>query len=121
MPLARRVLVIGLLILLLTTLLLSLSYRWWLPLPTWLADNAWLQTLTDLTQLLLWLGGGAWLLWRRATGAPTTSPASGVRVRGNLLWGKKNKIAINQPQTDVSDNLLAGEGNEIKVEERRQP
>lgn len=117
MPFARRVLVIILLILLLATLALSLSYRWWSPLPTWLADNSWLQTLSDLVQLLLWLCGGMWLLWRWVAGVPV--PAPGIRVRGNLLCGKKNKIAINQLQADVSDNIMLGTSNEVKAGERR--
>lgn len=118
MPFARRVLVIILLILLLATLALSLSYRWWSPLPAWLAANAWLQTLADLMQLLLWVGGGAWLLWRWARGAPS-SPTTGVRVRGNVLWGKRNKIIVQRANADVSDNILLGEGNEARVEEPR--
>lgn len=119
MPFARRLLLLSLLILLAATLALSLSYRWWTPLPAWLEANAWLQTLADLTQLVLWLGGGLWLLWRWGGGAPDQPPAGGVRVRGNLLWGKKNKIVVTTPQADVSDNAVLGEGNEIKAGERR--
>src|SRR5512139_3155912 len=40
---------------------------------------------------------------------------SSVRVSGNRLWGRRNKVDVQRGSTAVEDNEIVGEDQEIRV------